>query len=323
MVNKLHQAIILTQNERNADERYDWEDIEGVKYHFPNQYKNHFQSGKKFVYYKGVRRKNKKTGLAEYFGYGTIGEVWRDERIDQTRPKREWSWFCEILDYVPFKTSVIAKKDDGTYFESVKGKNYWRNGVRDLSFESLNDIIKAAGDPELIVDLKPMLVQFPPTDQLNIILADNLLVTQKAQSDKKGSPASGGRRSKISNEVGHVAEKIAEKYLKQLAKENKNITDLVRVSTSGLKPGWDIEYKEDGGLIAVEVKGTTGEKFPSVELTINEWKAAERMGEKYHLCLVTRCRSKNPHLQIIKNLKALYTNGKIGIDPLLVRLTLK
>jgi len=61
--------------------------VTGVQYHYPNGYKNLIRSGERFVYYRGVRRAGNKRGIAEYFGTGLVGEVWRDERIPEDAPK--------------------------------------------------------------------------------------------------------------------------------------------------------------------------------------------------------------------------------------------
>lgn len=60
--------LVLVQNERTAGALYDhWEDVEGELYHFPNQYIGIIQEGKKFVYYRGVRRAGSKRGYARIF----------------------------------------------------------------------------------------------------------------------------------------------------------------------------------------------------------------------------------------------------------------
>jgi hypothetical protein len=51
----------------------------------------------------------KASGPPEYFGHGRIGEVWRDETIPDSNPKKNWAWYCGITDYLPFRDSVPAK----------------------------------------------------------------------------------------------------------------------------------------------------------------------------------------------------------------------
>jgi hypothetical protein len=81
--------IVLVQNSVMANPGYDWKDLEGEQYHFPNQYKNRCTSGTPFVYYRGTRRADGKRAIPEYFGSGRIGEVWRDESIPESAPKKD------------------------------------------------------------------------------------------------------------------------------------------------------------------------------------------------------------------------------------------
>src|SRR4249920_111188 len=119
--------IVLTTNEVVLNPDHAWDDIEGVQYHYPNQYKNKIRTGEDFVYYRGVHRKDGRRGQAEYFGRGRIGTIRIDPATDgSSRP----SWFCAIEDYAPFDPPVPAKVDS-VFYEQIQ-QNMWRNGVRDL-----------------------------------------------------------------------------------------------------------------------------------------------------------------------------------------------
>src|SRR5215471_10663876 len=106
-------------------------DATGVQYHYPNGYRNLIRPGERFVYYRGVGRAGKRRGNAEYFGTGPTGEVWRDDKIPQDAPKKDWQWFCGIESYVPFRAPVVAKIN-GVFFE-VLPPNGWRMAVRKIS----------------------------------------------------------------------------------------------------------------------------------------------------------------------------------------------
>jgi hypothetical protein len=110
--------LVLVQNPVIVNQGYDWKDIVGEQYHFPNQYKNRCIPGTPFIYYRGVRRETGPRGTAEYFGYGQIGDVWRDTSVPETEPKRKWNWYCRIVDFVPFPTPVPAKSD-GEFLERI------------------------------------------------------------------------------------------------------------------------------------------------------------------------------------------------------------
>jgi hypothetical protein len=115
MSNLEGMPLILTSNEAIASDDYDWEDVTGVQYHYPNGYRSLIRPGERFVYYRGVRRAGNRRGNAEYFGTGLIGEVWRDDRISEDAPKKDWQWFCRIDNYVLFNMPVAAKIN-GTFF---------------------------------------------------------------------------------------------------------------------------------------------------------------------------------------------------------------
>jgi hypothetical protein len=50
--------LVLASNDVNVSDRYNWKDIAGVQYHYPNGYRNLILTGVEFVYYRGIRRAN-------------------------------------------------------------------------------------------------------------------------------------------------------------------------------------------------------------------------------------------------------------------------
>ena len=97
------------------------------------------------MYYRGTRRPDGKRGTPEYFGYGRIGEVWRDSTIPESLPRRNWAWYCSISDYLPFESPVPAKID-GAPLEKI-ASNHWSVGIRDLPQEVFDRILHLAGLP--------------------------------------------------------------------------------------------------------------------------------------------------------------------------------
>ena len=93
------------------------------------------------------------------------------------------------------------------------------------------------------------------------------------------------------------------------------------VAREGLTPGWDIQYQRaDGERVAVEVKGTTGPKFPSIEVTAGEWLAAEKEGASYELYLVANVLAA-PLIAKIRDPFQLADSGHIELVPMSWRLT--
>jgi hypothetical protein len=137
--------------------------VTGVRYHYPNGYRNLIRPGERFVYYRGVRRRHGSRATAEYFGYGVVGDVWRDPRISEEAPRSRRSWYCSILDYVPLDPPVPAKID-GAFFETIPA-NMWRNGVRKIEENQFRAILTRAG---AMVDTEPastpVLPSLPPLE---------------------------------------------------------------------------------------------------------------------------------------------------------------
>jgi hypothetical protein len=116
--------LVLVENEVTIRGRsHGWKDVTGERYHYPNQYRIKVVPGRSFIYYRGERRTHGKRGRPEYFGCGTIGEVWRDDDVPSDAPKRTWNWFCEIDDYQEFTQPVAAKQPDG--FIEIIPSNLW------------------------------------------------------------------------------------------------------------------------------------------------------------------------------------------------------
>lgn len=101
------------------------------------------------------------------------------------------------------------------------------------------------------------------------------------------------RRSSRSKQVGDRAELVVLDHLRRTLPSAEAET-LRHTAAEGRQPGWDIEYISAGALIAVEVKGTTLAQVGAVDITANEWAAAQRMGAHYCLAVVVRAESSRP-----------------------------
>jgi hypothetical protein len=154
-----------------------------------------------------------------------------------------------------------------------------------------------------ILEPDPLEAGIPPLDEVLIPeeLADGLVVVSRSPSGTdSGSGAGGGeRRSRTSKVVGDRAEEIVLRHLES-RREEDGLTDLVWEANEGRKPGWDIQfYDRDGRLVGVEVKGTSGSAFTSVDLTAREWTEAQNLGAQFHLYLVADCLSTTPKIVAI------------------------
>lgn len=125
------------------------------------------------------------------------------------------------------------------------------------------------------------------------------------------------RLSIYAKQVGERGEEIVIKHLYETLPENEKST-IKWTSKRGETPGWDIEYlNSTNNLVAIEVKGTTGNSFPNVEITANEWNAANKLQERYWIYLVTGTFGINPKIQCLQNPVSLKESGTLRVTPVL------
>lgn len=136
---------VITENDESA-----WDDVTGVKYHFPKKFTGLLTPGTWVVYYKGGI-KNRRFAHARlsdrphYFGLARLGEA----LPDNSSKKRDY--FVMIEEYLPFDEPVLARDGD-TYLERIpenKIKNYWRDAVREIQkdvFEKISSLGKHLAD---------------------------------------------------------------------------------------------------------------------------------------------------------------------------------
>jgi hypothetical protein len=307
--------LVLVQNPVIVNEGYEWKDIEGEQYHFPNQYKNRCATGTPFVYYRGTRRPDGKRAAPEYFGHGRIGEVWRDETIPEFRPKKDWAWYCGITDYVPFQSPVPAKIGD-KFLERI-ARNHWSVGIRPLPQDVFEKIMDLAG---IAPGVENESVTLPDLRDVTVREAESALLVPRNPTTAGGAPnVSGGRYTRSAAPIGRRAEEIARRFLLEHS-DALGAKNIRWISREGLTPGWDIQYEhDDGEFIAVEVKGTTGPVFGSIDITAGEWKAALTMADRYWLYLVANCCGTEPILQRMQNPARLLQTGAAELAPVVYR----
>ena len=292
--------VVLTTNEVVLNPEHAWNDITGVQYHYPNQYKNKIRTGEEFVYYRGVRRKDGTRGEAEYFGRGRIGAIRPDPATEgSSRP----SWFCDIEDYEPFLTPVPAKPN-GMFLETIP-QNAWRNGVRSLDNATLAAILAAAGStPNSAGAVTPF----------SLVEVSNLIVPKARTGSRTGQAGLGYRRSKRAKEIGDWAEQRVLEFLEGLG----GCAEIVHRAAQGETPGWDIDYRDAEGLLhRVEVKGTVAAAFTHIDLTANELRAAQEHGKGYWIYLVAGCLGSQPSIQRVCDPAGLLAGGNWVAKPAL------
>jgi len=305
-------TLVLTSNDPNTSElRNQWQDITGVRYHFPNMYRNMIKPGEPFVYYRGVHREQGPRGPATYFGTGLVGEVWADPATAD-KPAGKRSWYCGIDNYVPFLLPVNAKTD-GVFLENIPS-NMWRSGVRQLPEEIYRKIVQLGGLQDALVEAITEPLSKLPIDQ--IVIPDgtkSLLAPPLIKSGNSERSNVRSRRTRHAKLIGDRAEEIALKWIAKNILDAKNVKWIAK---EGATPGWDIEYQDAAGAtIGVEVKGTSGAAFPNFELTANELAAAKLLGGRFVMLLIADCLSERPSVQAIHNIHAGISTGIYSAEP--------
>jgi hypothetical protein len=308
--------LVLVENEVTVDPRYEnWKDVTGERYHFPNQYRNRLFEGRKFVYYRGTRRVSGQRGTPEYFGAGTVGHVWQDPETDGATPASQRHWFAEVQDYHAFPRAVPAKYN-GEYLEKIP-QNFWGVGVRVLARDTYNRILELSGLPKP----PPETVVLPEGKvQPEIVSGAEALLVPRMDRVRIGKP-NDYRRSGRAKAVGDRAEQIIFDMLSDILSPSER-TSLRWVANEREQPGWDLQYGEPPNVTAIEVKGTTGAKFPTLEITANEWIAAEALRERYWLYLVADCLSLRPRIQKLQDPFGKVCAGTYSVSPLVWRFSL-
>lgn len=279
----MKKYAVISDNETS-----EWDDETGARYHFPIKFKGLLTTGTKIVYYKKKANITSQFRLMDsqhYFGYATIGKVY----VDSENPK---NLYAEIEDYKQFSKGVFFKKEDGIYFENVSKSNYWRDGARKITSQIYNDILFSAGVNDEVKISATM-------DIPQLELTQNSIIKYKITNDeniiKNFIP-----NSIDIKKIGDRGEELVLEYLKNNL-HVEEVKTLKWLANEGETPGYDIEYLNlNQQKVCIEVKSTTGKKFPYFHLTINEYNASQQ-NELYYIYLVSNCKSKNPKVEILDN----------------------
>lgn len=308
-----------------SDQRL-YADIEGVQYEYDNRHSIRVRAGDRFVYL------DKRAGEYRFTGAGTVARVEERSPTDEERRRGkvravftavlgDVSWFEPPIDISRSKTGqrnrgVIGVSDD----VNVMG---WSISMPAITPEQYDAILAEglAGVPEFSAERATARTLgkaswAPPSDDLMLAIAKADAPRGLADST---SPAT--RRSRDAADVGLAAEQIVHDLLAGGELRKIGGSDLRWPSRCGEQPGWDIEYKDqDGSRHGVEVKGTTGIRLASIELTENEWRAASALRERFWLYLVVDCWGRHPLVQRIQDPLGLVEKGALLATPAVWRI---
>jgi hypothetical protein len=175
------------------------------------------------------------------------------------------------------------------------------------------------GDP----DAKEDEVVLPAMGSVKPVKGEGLIHCHPKGSGAATSGAhSGGRRSKRSKPIGDRGEEFARDHLREILTPKEAETIKWRAD-KGEMPGWDIDYRSGGQLFAVAVKSTVGPSFLSIELTANEWRAAESEGVNYRLAWVADVASTSPRIGCLDDPFKRVTDGAPSVEPVAFKFELR
>jgi hypothetical protein len=326
--------LVLVTNDTVKDSQWGWEDELGVRYHFPNRYRNMILPGRRFIYYRGVLKADgSRRETPEYFGCGMIGEVIRDDRIAADQPKTEWQWFAQVEDFQLYRVPVPWRDTEGKLYEEI-AKNLFQLGVRKLSRETYERIQRLGGiqmegeaptsapssvDP----DVSPII---PSVGEQELQPAPQSTLRIRVPSESEGNVSkatrSAWRRHHRAVAIGRRGEQLVWDLMEKHT-DKCGWTDLDWPAKRGETPGWDIGFMSKGQQYGVEVKSTTLGMFADVDITTNEWQTAQRLGDRYWLALVTEVEAKRPKIVWIRNPAKLAQEGTLLVLPQLFSLSLQ
>lgn len=295
--------LVLVHNDVVMNPAHQWNDVEGVHYHYPSKYRAKIKTGEPFVYYRGVNRAGNKRGPAEYFGQGSIGKIWPD-------PERKNAWYCAIENYERFPSPVAAKIDGAP--REIIASNLWRDGVRVLDpqvYQAIIAVGNAANDDYKRQQSAPSQAELAQPGEL--ILPTALGKHQNVSGEYE--------RSRRSKEIGDWAEVVALAYIQS---EIVGCADCTHRAALGETPGWDIDYRDAQGVLQrVEVKGTVAAAFSAIDLTKNEMTAAVQHEENYWICLIAKCETQGPRIQLLRNPAKYIGEGAWRAKPTVYRVS--
>jgi hypothetical protein len=147
-------------------------DVEGVIYHYPQQYASYIDGFERFLYYRPARGASP-AEASTYVGYGALGQPFPD--VDNPS-----HWFVPIRQYHPFDAPISYSDPTGRFYESkyTSRTAFTGRSVRPVSPNDFFRILAAAGiagdpyeslpDTEVLVAAaySPLPITRPPTQPL-------------------------------------------------------------------------------------------------------------------------------------------------------------
>jgi len=213
---------------------------------------------------------------------------------------------ASILSYPPY--SLAALPDDTKLAADLVGLlNLYTEVVSDPLEATVDRLVEAVVEPATSAG-KIEVHDFQPRPSLKIHSTDG--TTRGPQC----------RYSPESRKVGDAGERVVLRYEKERLTNvgRPDLADRVRWHSQMLDfCGWDItSFDENGNEFFIEVKASIGKAMSSINLTINEWKAAcdTQRRDRYYIYLVTSALSARPRIERLQNPALYVQTGKLRCE---------
>jgi 5-methylcytosine-specific restriction protein A len=213
-----------------------------------------------------------------------------------------------------FRNSLKNARDsyDATFTESGR-QGWWQSKLTEAAMSVITEW-SARTEHQVIAEIRTLLSR--PTQTLEKLPLASLALgvsqgrSQGVQHSKQSRQSSSSPKSSV---IGQLTEELVFDHLKLTL--GQAALSLRHHSKLGEKPGYDISYKNEQGLLqAVEVKGTVALSMTGFTLTENERIAAENLGDDYILMLVIGVPHKAKY-QEIRNPIRKWKEGQISFTP--------
>ena len=149
--------------------------------------------------------------------------------------------------------------------------------------------------------------------------------TPRRQGAGGGTPRRSAESRKVGN-AGELAVIAAERHKLIRAGHPELAEQIDHLAARGETPGWDIgSFDEAGAPIYIEVKASKSGTINSVEITRNEWLAAQQRKRRgrYYIYLVTNALSAERKIEVIRDPFGYVKNNVLSAEPSMWELSLR
>ncbi len=214
-------------------------------------------------------------------------------------------------------------------FAAYQVDNLPPNSQLEADYQGILDFYLEVVEDPAIPDIDELVEASLPKVEASVVESYlNFQPRSPKKARNTGGKGGGQRRSKVSKKVGNAGELTvlrAEKKKLIQAGLTELAAKIDHHAARGDTPGWDItSYDLSGAKIYIEVKATKGKQINGIEITRNEWKAANdpKIAEQYWIYLVKEALSQSPKIEVFKHPAKRVATGELCIETSVYELSL-